>query len=153
MRLGFTGRGRVRVFDEDGTLIHEGFFTNFITEAGEALAADRLTDRDDSGGDLSHMAIGDSTGQTRASTTLANEVARVALTTLDQGTGGDDNDMLFTATFGSGVPAGGATITEGAIFNEASGGTMFNYYEFDPAIVKGSTQSVTIDMTITCGNS
>lgn len=151
--LPFSGRGRIRVFDEDGNLIEERWATNFVTAAGEVLTADRMTDRDDPDGDLSHMAIGEGSGQTRDDTALDNEVARVALDVgyPDQGTGSDANDMLFYATFPASTPVAGANITEAAVFNDSSAGTMFNYYEFDPAIVKLPAQSITIEMWITCG--
>ena len=53
-------------------------------------------------------------------TTLGSESARVALTS----TTASDNDVTYVATFSAGTPSSAAAITEAAIFNASSGGTM-----------------------------
>lgn len=124
---------------------------NFLTEVGEALIADRLAAAPDLAAP-SHMGIGIGTGQTRADTALDNQVQRVALdaTYPLQGSGTDDNDWLFKATF----PGTSAyQISEGGIFNAASGGTMLNYFMFSPPITKSATQTLILNVTITCGYS
>lgn len=129
---------------------------NFLTETGEALVADRLSDLDDAGGAFSHMGIGTGTGQTRTSTTLATPVGtRQAFDGgyPDQGTGADDNDVIMRATFAAGNPATDANISEGAVFNESAGGTMVNYFTFNPPLAKLSTQSLVLIVYITCGYS
>lgn len=138
--------------DENG-LVEKRFSENFFTETGEALIADRLSDRDDAGGDFSHMAIGTGGGQTRTDTALDAEVARVALTTLDQGSGADDNDVVMVATFAAGTPATNVTVTELAIFNEAVAGTMLNYVTFSPGYYKTTSQSLQFTVVISVGTS
>jgi len=128
---------------------------NFLTELGEAYLADRLSDRDHADGDIDYMAIGTGTGRTRTSITLATEVARVALTSgfPDQGSGADDNDVLWHATFAAGTPATDQTITEGALFSLVAGGVMINYFEFSPGRFKSTAMSLQIDITWTIGAS
>ena len=150
----------VAVVLEDGAEVRRYRTTNFLTELGEAHIADQLSDSGQSA--MSHMAIGDDSGQTAASTTLANELARVALdaTYPKQGTGASDtvlgrvvrdNEVLYRGTFAAGTGTG--TITEFAVLNNSSGGTMLNYAEPSPAWVKGAGQELIIVMALTIGAS
>lgn len=128
---------------------------NFLTELGEAYLADRLSDRDHADGDIDYMGIGTGSGQSRTSTTLATEVARVGITFgyPDQGAGADDNDVIWLATFGAGTPATDQTISEGALFSLVSSGVMVNYFEFSPGIVKTTAMSLSISLIWTIGAS
>lgn len=150
----------VAVVLEGGVEVARYRTTNFLTELGEAHIADRLSDAGTSA--MSHMAIGDDTGQTAASTTLANELARVALdaTYPKQGTGATDtvlnrairdNEVLYRATFPAGTGTG--TITEFAVLNAASAGVMLNYAEPSPAWEKGAGQELIVVMALTIGDS
>ena len=140
---------------EGGRVVDVFETENFLTELGEAYIADRLSDRDHADGDIDYMAIGTGTGRTRTSTTLATEVARVAMTGgyPDQGSGADDNDVLWRATFAAGTPATNQTITEGALFSLVSGGVMVNYFEFSPGRFKSTAMSLQIDIVWTVGAS
>lgn len=154
MRVEIKGRAVGRLV-EDGVVVDVRETTNFLTEVGEAYLADRLSDRDEADGDISHMAIGEGTGQDRTSTTLATEVARVALTVgyPDQLTGVEDNVVQWKADFPAGTPATDKTITEAALFSSTPTGTMVNYLVFDPPLDKKSTQNLLIDVYWTIGAS
>ena len=142
-----------QLFDEDGVEVDRRETTNFFTELGEAYIADRLSDRDEADGDLSHLAVGSGTGQTRTSTTLATETGRVAFDGgyPDQGTGADDNDVIAQADIVAGTATG--TVSEGAIFSTTPAGTMVNYWEFSPAIDKKVGNNLVVTVTIVVGDS
>lgn len=145
---GFKSLVRVAVIDPDGTVVHEQQSTNFLTETGEAYIADQCSDRGATR--MTHMAIGIGSGQTRTDTALDDERQRVALTGTyaTQGTGANDNDFIYTATF----PASSDyQVSEAAVFNDAVTGTMFNYVTFSPAITKSASQSLELTITVTCG--
>ena len=88
-KVQFKAKVKARLIHPDGK--EETFeFTNTLTQLGEALIADALSDRGITL--MSHMAVGTATGgKSTASTTLQTELARVALDSTTQGTGGDDN--------------------------------------------------------------
>lgn len=155
MNLDILGRVRLILLDANGRVEAIRWSTNFLTELGEAYLADRLSDRNEADGPIDHMAIGTSTGQTRTSTTLANEVARVPLdgTYPQQGTAGDDNDVIWQATFGASIPATDQTISEGALFSQLTVGTMINYFEIQPATFKPTTLTVIVQHFWTVGAS
>lgn len=150
MRAPFNSKVKAQLFTQDGDLILEAETTNFLTEAGEAHIADRLSSSPGEGA-MSHMRIGDGSGQTRADTDLDSILASVALDSFVQGTSGDDNDVIYTCTFPAGTGTG--TVTEGGIANSSTGGTLLNYFTFSPPIEKGASQSVVLTVTITCGYS
>lgn len=129
--------------------------TNFLTELGEAYVADRLSDRDHADGAIDYMAIGEGSGRDRTATTLATEVARVALDGgyPDQGSGESDNDVIWQATYPTSTPATDKTITEGGLFSLVSGGVLVNYFEFSPGIFKATTMTLVITLTWTIGAS
>lgn len=154
MNIGIDAQVRIALF-EAGELVEIRTMKNFLTELGEAYIADRLSDRDETDGDIDAMAIGTGSGQTRTSTALATEVGTRATVTLDQLSGADDNDLSWVATFAAGNPATDQTITEGALFSKTtvSGSTMINYFQIDPGILKTSAQSLTITIIWTVGAS
>lgn len=127
----------------DGTIVDRWAVTNFLTEDGREHVAARVALSPPSA--MTHMAIGDDTGQTEASTTLANELARVALTTGDPSVSG--SRIRFQGVFAAGTPGSDATITEAAVFSASSGGTMMNYATgFSKP--KASTQSLTVNVYV-----
>jgi hypothetical protein len=153
MNLALTTRIKATV-REGSRIVAEAETTNFFTELGEAYLADRLSDRSETDGDIDAIAIGTGSGRNRQSTTLAGEVARSSSITPTQGAGADDNDAIWAATFAAGTPASDQTITEGALFSKiTSAGTMINYFEFSPGILKTTAQSLTITVTVTVGSS
>ena len=93
---------------------------------------------------MSHMAIG--TGSTAAAvgnTTLGSESARVALTS----TTVTDNDVVYVATFPANTPSSAAAITEAAILNASSNGTMLCRTVFS-VINKSQSDSLTVTWTV-----
>ena len=155
MNIQITGRVRILLLDRNGRIESETWAENFLTELGEAYVADRLSDRDHADGAIDFMAIGTGTGQTRTSTTLVTEVARVALdaTYPDQGSGADDNDVIWQATFPALTPATDQTITEGALFSLVTGGVMVNYFEVQPPRFKPTSLAVIVQLFWTVGAS
>jgi hypothetical protein len=92
---------------------------------------------------MSHMAVG--TGSTAAAagdTALGSESARVALTS----TTVSGADVVYVATFGAGT--GTAALTEAAVLNASSSGTMLCRTVF-PVVNKGASDSMTITWTVT----
>ena len=144
----FRAKIKARLIHPDGK--EEVFeFTNTLTQLGEALIADALSDRGVTL--MSHMAVGNATGsKTSASTTLQSELARVALDSTTQGTAGDDNDVSWIATFPATVGTG--ALVEAALFNNVAGGTMFSYTDF-AVINKGAADILIFAWTLTCGAS
>jgi hypothetical protein len=145
------GRYRCTLLNADGTVADEWEGHNLITEVGDAHAAERLIS--DTPDTISYIAIGTGTGQDATSTALNNEVARVAMDSTYPllGTSGDDNKITCQTTFAAGTGTG--TITEFAVFNAASSGTMFNYVTgFEPR-VKGATQALVVSCSWRMGTS
>ena len=145
----------VGVFYENGLEVRRFETTNFLTEAGEAHMADQMSDAAEAA--MSHMAVGTGSGQTAADTALDTEIARVALdaTYPKQGTGATDtilnrvvrdNEVLYRGTFPAGTGTG--TITEVAVFNAASGGTMLNYAVENQPKAAGQELILVIALTI-----
>ena len=141
--LTMKGALRFQLFGADGALKREWSAKNTVTALGDAHVADQLSDQGNAA--MSHMAAGSGTGGT---TTLNSEEGRVALDSTTQGAAGDDNDVIYVATF----PAGTATaaLTEAGVFNDASAGVLFVYATF-AAINKGAADSLVITWTLTCG--
>lgn len=147
-----------RLLDPDGSLAREVRVPNFLTELGEAHIADQLSEQD--ADPMSHIAIGSGAGQTATDTALDAELARVALDSgfPAQGTGASDsdvnriirdNEVLYKSTFAAGTGTG--TVTEAAVFNSGTTGTMFNYSVLSPPIVKGASQSLLVVIVLTIG--
>jgi len=113
---------------------------NIVVTSGKNYVADRMKNNSTV---MSHMATG--TGTTAASagqTALVSEAGRVALAS----TGISGAVVTYTATF----PAGTATgaLTEAAVLNASSGGTMLCRTVFS-AVNKGANDAMTITWTIT----
>jgi len=125
---------------------------NTVTTAGDKWVAEQLTTH--SLAQMSHMAIGTGSGQTANDNSLANELDRNALDTgyPQQGTGANDNDVIYKATWSAGDGTG--AITEAGIFNNATPGSgqMLCYASFD-TINKGANDTLEITWTFTCGSS
>jgi len=117
-----------------------------ITQLGDAFFAMRGIA---STASITHMAIGSGTGQTSGSTTLATETARVALTSIAQGTGAADNTILAVAVFPLGT--GDGVFSEVGLFTASSGGTMVVYTTTFAALYKDD--SVTVNITFRIGAS
>jgi hypothetical protein len=121
----------------------ERWIHNTVTPLGDAHVADQMSDKGETA--MGWMAIG--TG-TPSATALGTELDRNALTSKTQGTGGDDNDVIYVGTWVAGDGTG--AITEAGIFNAAAVGTMFVSASFS-VINKAAADSLVITWTVTFG--
>lgn len=151
--LGFKGKLHVVLRDKDGNIKTEQFLTNTNTNLFDAHVADQMSDSGDS--QIGFIALGSGTGQGAASTDLANYVAGtlIALSgTQTQGTGGDDNDVVWSGFWGAGV--GTDNITEAGIFlGSATSRTDLMVYDDSLTVTKESSDTLKIDWTETFGAS
>lgn len=114
---------------------------NLVVTTGKGYVASRMKDATATA--MSHMAIG--TGSTAAAagdTALGSESARVALTS----TSVSGADVTYVATFGAGT--GTAAITEAAVLNASSSGTMLCRTVF-AVVNKGASDSMTVTWVVT----
>jgi len=140
---GIKGKVHIELFNAEGKLKSERFIYNTVTALGDAYVADCVADRGDT--QMSHMAVG--TG-TPTATALQTELDRNALTSTTQGSGGDDNDVVYVGDWAAGDGTG--AITEAGVFNDASAGTMFISASFS-VINKSATDVLKITWTVTLG--
>jgi len=113
---------------------------NLVVTAGKGYVASRM--KDTSLGAMSHMAIGTNSAAAAAgNTALGAEADRngLASTVVSGAT------VTYAATFGAGEGTG--AITEAALLNASSGGTMLCRTVF--AVNKGSQDSMTITWSVT----
>ena len=114
---------------------------NLVVTAGKGYVASRM--KDTSLGAMSHMAIGtNSTAAASSNTALGSEADRngLASTVVSGAT------VTYTATFGAGEGTG--AITEAALLNASSAGTMLCRTVF-AVVNKGSQDSMTITWSVT----
>ena len=141
--LKLNGRLTVNLVAEDGSVKETQEIPNLVVTTGKAYVASRMAGT--SASVMSHMAIGtSSTAAAAANTTLANEVARVAISSTNVAS----NDIVYSATFPASTPSSAAAVVEAAIFNASSSGTMLCRTVFS-VINKASTDSISIQWTIT----
>jgi len=123
----------------NGKIIQE--VDNLVVTAGKGYVASRM--KDTTATAMSHMAIGSgSTAAAAGDTALGNQLGRVALTS----TTVSGAVVTYVASF----PAGTATgaVTEAAILNASSGGTMLCRTVFS-VVNKGAQDSMTVTWTVT----
>jgi len=134
--LAMKGRLTIAINDE---VVQE--IDNLVVTTGKGYVASRMKDATATA--MSHMAIG--TGSTAAAvgdTALGGESARVALTS----TTVSGADITYVATFGAGT--GTAAITEAAVLNASSSGTMLCRTVF-AVVNKGASDSMSVTWTVT----
>lgn len=134
--LAMKGRLTIAINDE---IVQE--IDNLVVTTGKGYVASRMKDATATA--MSHMAIG--TGSTAAAvgdTALGGESARVALTS----TTVSGADITYVATFGAGT--GTAAITEAAVLNASSSGTMLCRTVF-AVVNKGASDSMSVTWTVT----
>lgn len=134
--LAMKGRLTIAINDE---VVQE--VDNLVVTTGKGYVASRMKDATATA--MSHMAIG--TGSTAAAvgdTALGGESARVALTS----TTVSGADITYVATFGAGT--GTAAITEAAVLNASSSGTMLCRTVF-AVVNKGASDSMSVTWTVT----
>ena len=110
--LALTGRLSVSL---NGKVVRD--IDNLVVTTGKGYVASRMKDATATA--MSHMAVGSgSTAAAVADTALGTELARIALTS----TTVSANQVSYVATFAAGTGTG--ALTEAAILNASSGGTM-----------------------------
>lgn len=114
---------------------------NLVVTAGKGYVASRM--KDTTAGAMSHMAVGtDNTAVAAGDTALGTEAGRVALTSSTVAA----NVITYVATFPAGTAS--AALTEAAILNASSGGTMLCRTVY-PTVTKQSSDAMTITWAIT----
>ena len=123
----------------NGKIIQE--VDNLVVTAGKAYVASRMKDATATA--MSHMAIGSgSTAAAASDTALGNQLGRVALTS----TTVSNAVVTYVASFPAGTGTG--AVTEAAILNASSGGTMLCRTVFS-VVNKGAQDSMTVTWTVT----
>ncbi len=136
-----TGSLNIILVDETGIVKDERDIKNVVVTTGKGYIASRMKDATATA--MSHMAIG--TGTTAAvvgDTALVSEANRQALTS----TAVSGGQVTYSATFGNGQGTG--ALTEAAILNASSGGTMLCRTVFS-VINKGANDTLAITWTVT----
>ena len=114
---------------------------NLVVTAGKGYVASRMKDATATA--MSHMAIGSgSTAAAASDTALGNELGRVSLTSTTVSAA----VVTYVATFGAGTGTG--AVTEAALLNASSSGTMLCRTVFS-VVNKGANDSMTITWTVT----
>lgn len=141
--LKITGELQIVLRDEFGNIKQEQTVPNLVVTAGKVLIALRLSG---SGTAPTHMGIGSSsTAPAAGDTALGVELstgARPAFTSNTPST----NTVTYVAVFNPGVGTG--AVTEAAIFNAATSGTMLCRTTFG-VVTKAAADTLTINWTIT----
>ena len=135
------GRLSIVLIDQLGLVKEEHDFDNLVVTTGKGYIASRMKDATATA--MSHMAVG--TGTTAADvaqTALVTEANRQALTS----TAVSGGDVTYSATYGNGQGTG--ALTEAAILNASSGGTMLCRTVFS-VINKGANDTLAITWTVT----
>ncbi len=123
----------------NGKIIQE--VDNLVVTAGKGYVASRM--KDTTATAMSHMAIGSgSTAAAASDTALGNQLGRVALTS----TTVSGAVVTYVASFPAGTGTG--AVTEAAILNASSGGTMLCRTVFS-VVNKGAQDSMTVTWTVT----
>ena len=123
----------------NGKIIQE--VDNLVFTAGKGYVASRMKDATATA--MSHMAIGSgSTAAAASDTALGNQLGRVALTS----TTVSNAVVTYVASFPAGTGTG--AVTEAAILNASSGGTMLCRTVFS-VVNKGAQDSMTVTWTVT----
>jgi hypothetical protein len=136
-----TGELEIVVRGPDGNIKETIKAKNLVVAAGKTYIASRIVGT--SSGIMSYMAIGTSTATpVSTDTQLGTEAGRVALAS---GTN-SANAITYTATFPAGTGTG--AITEAAVLNASSGGTMLCRTTF-PVVNKAAGDSIAVTWVVT----
>ena len=135
------GHLSIVLVDEMGVVKDERDLDNLVVTAGKGYIASRMKDATATA--MSHMAIGSGTTAAAAGqTALVTEANRQALTSTNVSGG----QITYSSTFGNGQGTG--ALTEAAILNAATGGTMLCRTVFN-VINKGANDTLAITWTVT----
>lgn len=138
-----TGELSVQKLNSNNEVIEQIEIPNLIVTVGKQHVAERMIN--DSEVKMSHMAIGSGLSiSALANTTLVNELARTALVSSIR----SGANITYTAVFGVGIGSG--AITEAAILNDSTAGTMLCRTTF-PVISKDNSETIAISWTVTVG--
>lgn len=144
-QIRITGELKIEVYNVDGSLADERRVRNLVTAVGKSVIAARLGSATPAFNIMSYMGVGaSSTAAASGDTALGAEIAgsRTALTS----TTVSGNQVQYICTFPAGVGTG--SITEAGLFDAANTGNMLAHAVFN-AVVKGSTQPMTVTWTVT----
>ena len=144
-----TGTLKLTLFDKDGKVKKEVELKNTLTNLFDAHVADQMSDQGEAV--IGYIGVGTGSGQGAGSTGLATPLARVALTSTAQGTGANDNDVIYTASFVPGAATG--TITEAGILRLDDNASLMAYNDSIDPISKGAGDTLGVTWTITFGAS
>ena len=135
------GKLTITVINEEGDEVCTREVRNLVVSAGKGYIASRMVSNTDLV--MSHMAVGTSnTAPSVGETGLVTEVGRVVLdTTLLSNT-----TVTYVATFPPGTGTG--ALTEAAILNAGSGGTMLCRTNFNE-VNKGAADTIVITWNVT----
>lgn len=137
------GHALLELFDADGVLKESQEINNLIVASGLAWMAKKFAG--ESTNEMTHIAVGTSSAATSTGQTalVGSELGRVAITTKTR----TNNQVVAVATFPAGTGTG--TLNEAAIFDGASGTTMFSRLVFGGSVAKGAADSFQITWTLT----
>jgi hypothetical protein len=142
-QLKATGKVRIVQTNASGETIKEFEVPNLVVTAGKNYIASKIVATTNSPVSMTHMAIGTGTGTPGASdTTLGAEVGRVSLA----GSVVSTNTITYTATFPAGTGTG--AITEAAVLNASSSGTMLCRTTF-PVVNKAAGDTIAVTWVVT----
>jgi hypothetical protein len=136
-----TGELEIIVRDSQGNIKETRKAKNLVVTSGKTYLASRAVGA--SANVISHMAIGTGTATPAAGdTALGTEAGRVSLASSSN----TANAITYTATFPAGTGTG--AITEAAVLNAASSGTMLCRTTF-PVVNKAAGDSIAVTWTVT----
>jgi len=139
--LKVSGELSIVLTDENQNVKNEIRIPNLVVTVGKNFIADRMIGTDSDV--MSHMAIGTSNaGLSAANTTLAAEIARVALSSSNR----TDNTITYTATFPPGTGTG--ALVEAGILNASSAGDLLCRTTFS-VVNKDAADTLTINWDVT----
>lgn len=135
------GQIHIQRWDASGALVEQRKVENLLVQTGLNYIASRM--KDATATVMSHMALGAGTAAAaNGQTSLVTELGRVALASVTVSA----NVVTHTATFSPATATG--AVTEAAILNAASAGTMLNRVAF-PVVNKQAGDTVAVTWTVT----
>ncbi len=142
-QLKATGKVRIVQTNASGETVKEFEVPNLVVTAGKNYIASKIVATTNSPVSMTHMAIGTGTGTPGASdTALGAETGRVSLA----GSVVSTNTITYTATFPAGTGTG--AITEAAVLNASSSGTMLCRTTF-PVVNKAAGDTIAVTWVVT----
>ena len=137
-----TGELEIVLRDSQGNIKETRKAKNLVVASGKTYLASRAVSGS-SAAIMSHMAIGTATATpVSTDTALGTEAGRVTLASASNSA----NAITYTATFPAGTGTG--AITEAAVLNLSSGGTMLCRTTF-PVVNKAAGDSIAVTWVVT----